>query len=418
MLSPGDVLTIDVEKPAVGGAMIGRSDGQVVLIEGAIPGERVSARIDRVERRVAYATVAAVETASPDRRPAVDPTCGGCLYAHVSLDRQRILKSEVIADAFRRLGKLELPTPAAVATSPEAGYRMRARLHVRNRRIGFYREGSHELCDPRVTRQLLPSTCDVLDRLAAGFTTEAVPDVRELDVSENVAASERSVHIVGGAPERLAGLARTDGITGLSGAPDHASGINVLAGMPFVIDRITVGQSTVDLRRHVLAFFQGNRFLLADLAGYVASLVTANARVIDWYAGGGLFALAAAAARSAKVIAVEGDPIAAADLAVNSEQAGGAVEAVAVPVERFARPAGPPADILIVDPPRTGLSKEAAARALALQAPRIVYVSCDVATLARDARRIVDAGYHLVRVDGFDLFPNTPHVEIVAVFDR
>src|SRR3954468_5666000 len=166
MLKPGDVLPLVVDKPAAGGAMIARHEGRVILVSGAIPGERVQARIVRVAKGMAYAETLSIDEPSPDRRPATgDPLCGGCLYAHIAYPRQLAIKSQVIDDAFRRIGHLELPSPIAVAASPEEGYRMRARLHVRGSRFGFFREGTHDLCDARATRQLLPPTFDTLDRL-------------------------------------------------------------------------------------------------------------------------------------------------------------------------------------------------------------------------------------------------------------
>ena len=168
----------------------------------------------------------------------------------------------------------------------------------------------------------------------------------------------------------------------------------------------------------MLAFFQGNRFLLRDLVAHVVAQVPQGSAAVDLYAGAGLFAIAAAVSRSARVTAVEGDRFAAADLVANAMAAGAAVVPVHQAVETFtARPSGA-ADVVILDPPRTGVSKEALAGVLRIRAPRLVYVSCDVATLARDARRLVDAGYALERVDAFDLFPNTPHVETVAIFQR
>src|SRR5262245_44153203 len=133
MVEPGQVVPLLVEKPAVGGPMIARVDGQVVLVTGAIPGERVLARIDQTGKGVAYATTLSVEEPSPDRRKAfTDPLCGGSLYAHISYTRQLEIKAQVIADAFTRIGRIELPAAVAVRPSPESGYRMRARLHERN----------------------------------------------------------------------------------------------------------------------------------------------------------------------------------------------------------------------------------------------------------------------------------------------
>ncbi len=421
MTSVGERVELDIDKPAAGGRMIGRVGGQVVLVAGAIPGERVSARVERITRGVAYADVVDVGTPSPDRRPSpFDPACGGCLYAHITYPRQRELKSLVIADAFARLGHLTLPAAVDVAASREDGYRMRARLHAWGGRLGFFREATHELCDAGPTGQLLPETVACLDRLAAGLRSLAAEGVHEIDVSENLDASERAVHLHarGQAPGGLAALGGTDGLTGLTVSTEASPRTVVLAGSPYVVDRLAWRRRALVLRRHVRAFFQGNRYLFARLLEHVAGCVPARARVVDLYAGGGAFALTAALVKEAQVTAVEGDPTAAADLSANAVQAEGRVQAVASPVERFTARGGPRPDVVIVDPPRTGMSREALAGAVRLGAPRIVYVSCDVATLARDARRLVDAGYGLDRADAFDLFPNTPHVETVVVFGR
>src|SRR5262245_45892058 len=193
MLTAGQILSIVVEKPAAGGSMIARVDGQVVLVSGAIPGERVRARIERVGKGAAYAQTVDVDEASQDRRAFTDPGCGGCLYGHIAYPRQLALKSQVIDDAFRRIGRLPLKTAVSVAPSPEYGYRMRARLHVRGGRLGFFREGTHDLCDVRQTGQLLTAACDTLDRLEEGIRSLGLDGVRELELSENVDASERVV---------------------------------------------------------------------------------------------------------------------------------------------------------------------------------------------------------------------------------
>ncbi len=400
-------LSLTIEKPAAGGRMIARHDGQIVLVRGAIPGERVTARVERVGKGVLYAAATEIEDASPDRRPVEgDPECGGCLYAHIRYERQLAIKSDVIADAFARIGKLTLPGRVAVAPSPEEGYRMRARLHVRGQRWGFFREGTHDLCDARATKQLLPSTADTLDRVAAGLRSVGI-DAREIELSENVDASNRAVCVEAASAIDASSarrLAETDGLTGFG--PDAT-----------VVETLHVGGVEVALRRSVLAFFQGNRYLLEALVAHVVEQVPHGASLVDLYAGAGVFAVAAAAARQARVRAVEGDRVSGADLAANAA-AYDAVEPLRQPVETFVagRPAVP--DVLVLDPPRTGLSREALDGVVRLRAPNVVYVSCDVATLARDSRKLVDAGYRLDRADAFDLFPNTPHVETVVVFER
>jgi 23S rRNA (uracil1939-C5)-methyltransferase len=416
MLAVGQTLSLAIEKPAVGGRMIARVDGQVVLVDGAIPGERVVARIERIGRGVAFAQTIEPEQASPDRRGiGADRLCGGCLYAHIAYERQLEIKAQVIRDAFVRIGRLPAPDVSAVAASPVRGYRMRARLHVRNRRIGFFREGTHEVCDARSSGQLLPETCDLVERLEAALRA-AAGSASEIEIAENVDASERVVHFSG--PSDLEGdrgwleqVLSAGGLTGLTVASQSPGIVRVLSGSAYVSDALALPDCPpIRLRRHVLTFFQGNRFLLGDLVTHVIAQLPLNARLIDLYAGVGLFAIASAQARGATVTAVEGDRASAEDLVANAAVAGPSIKPLHQAVEIFAWSAPSGTDVVVVDPPRTGMSSEALRGLVHLDGRRIVYVSCDVATLARDSRQIVDAGYAITRVDAFDMFPNTPHV--------
>jgi 23S rRNA (uracil1939-C5)-methyltransferase len=402
--------------------MIARADGQVVLVTGAIPGERVRARIDRVGKGVAYAQAIAIDEPSADRRePFADPRCGGCSYSHIAYARQLEIKAQVVADAFGRIGRLTLPSGVQVAASPEEGYRMRARYHLHDGIAGFFREGSHDVCDARISRQILPSTSDVIDTLADRLRTHGVQAVTDLEVSENIEASERAIHLATTGPARAADFSVLHGVTGVSGLSYDMNGgprTETLEGTPYVTDTVTVDGQKLVLRRHVLAFFQANRFLFRDLVAHVSNRIERDRIVVDLYAGVGVFAVSAAVGRGARVVAVEGDRVAALDLDANQEQAADAVETVHLPVEVFIEQTSLRPHTLIVDPPRTGMSKAALAGAINLRARRILYVSCDVATLARDGRRFVDAGYELTRIDAFDLFPNTPHVETIAEFEN
>jgi tRNA/tmRNA/rRNA uracil-C5-methylase (TrmA/RlmC/RlmD family) len=166
--------------------------------------------------------------------------------------------------------------------------------------------------------------------------------------------------------------------------------------------------------RTAASFFQGNRFLVGALVDHVLQ-ATRGQVVADLYAGVGLFAVALAAT-GRRVLAIEGDRTSAADLAVNA-QPYQTLEAHRSAVEHAARRLRRGAfDTVVLDPPRAGLSREALESVVALRAPRIIYVSCDPATLARDAGRLVTSGYELETIQGFDLFPATGHVEVVAVF--
>ena len=405
--------------------MIARHAGGIALVSAAIPGETVEAEVERMQRGTVWARTTRVVTASADRvSPSGDWACGGNVFSHIAYDRQLAIKRDIIRDAFTRIGRMATPEQLPVARSPVDGYRMRARLHVRGGRIGFFREGTHDLCDAEATGQLLPETTASLQRLAAAMTALPNASVVEVEVSENAAADQRVVHLelaAGGEPSRLGTLSAVEGITGASCGFATSHRALTLWGVPSITETIVVpaasGDLPVTLTRHAHAFFQGNRFLIARLAAAVLDAVP-HGRVLDLYAGVGLFS-APLARRGTDVIAIEGDRIAAEDLKTNAAAAGGAIEARHQAVETFLAvdtPAG--INCVVVDPPRTGMTKEALAGAIALHAARVVYVSCDVATLARDARLLADSGYRLQALEAFDLFPNTAHVETVAVFDR
>jgi len=410
-------LTLDVEKPTAGGRMLARHNGQVVLVWGAIPGERVRARVERTGKGVLFAETIEVVAASADRRDAVaDWRCGGNVLAHVAYERQLQLKSEIIRDAFTRIGRLPLDAAPSVTGSPEQGYRMRARLHVRGGRIGFVREGSHDVCAVDQTGQVLPAMVSWIAAAEARLRSDRLAGLASIEIAENIPADERAVHLElepGTDPQRFAGLS-TEDVTGVSAQVLDRHGVVTLSGTPMVSDSI----GAVRLRRDVRAFFQGNRFRLETLVQRVSAHVP-DEPVVDLYAGVGLFGLSLAAARSAPVTLVEGDGVSGRDLEENAAPYADRARIIRTSVEDFLRHDKPAAnETFIVDPPRTGMSSNAVRAVAALKPARVVYVSCDVATLARDARMLVDADYALGDVSGLDLFPNTAHVETIAVFQR
>lgn len=414
---PGDVVTVRIEKAVAGGRMLARADGAIVLVAGALPDELVEARVERSQRGTVWAEAVRVTEPSPHRIGAPNP-CGGSVLAHANVEHQLMLKQGIVQDAFARIARMPIEAPRIVASPPD-GYRMRARLHVEGGRIGFYLEGTHRLCDPGPTGQLLPETLAVLAAVADGLA--AAPDaVTAIDVAENRDASERALHLVlrpGPDPSGLGALALVAGITGLSLSHAGSPRVRVLSGEARVTDRFSAGPRPWSLTRSTTTFFQGNRYLLQPLIDHVLAAL-GGTPVMDLYAGAGLFTVAAAAAGHAPVFAVEGDALAAADLRRNTAEWRGLVQARHEPVEthltnrRTIRPG-----TLIVDPPRTGLSTAAQSGVAALRAPRIVYVSCDPPTLARDVKGLAAAGYQLRALTAFDLFPKTAHVECVAVLE-
>ena len=425
MLVSGSEVIVIAEKPVAGGRMLARHEGLVVLVVGAIPGERVRVRIERVTRQLVYADTIDVLDPDADRRPgAADWACGGLLYSHINYPRQQALKAELIADAFARIGKVTLPTPVDVAPSQERGYRMRARLHARNGRLGFFREGTHDLCDAAMTGQLLPATAEAIERLCSALGTRRLNGVVSCEIAENIPADQRAVVIECNAStatvDGMEEMDEIEGITGLALDVQGNPGPTMVYGSPYVLDALEVpgAPNTVQLRHHVRSFFQGNRWLVAQLVERLAGQVPDD-DVMDLYAGVGLFAISLAAAGKTRVVAVEGDLASGLDLDANAAPYRPAVEVKRTAVERYLQQVGgTPFSTAVLDPPRTGLSREAMAGVLNLQVPRVVYVACDVATLARDVRRFLDDHYQLEHVEAFDLFPNTAHVEVLVVLTR
>jgi 23S rRNA (uracil1939-C5)-methyltransferase len=415
------LVELTIERPVAGGRMIARLEGRVVFVAGALPGERVRALITRRSGKVAWADTREVIEPSPDRRePGHDPRCGGALYAHIQYGRQLRLKAEVITDTFRRLAKHSLSTAVDVASSPEVGYRLRARFHVQGTRLGFLLEGSHVLCDAEATRQLVPGAFEAVGRLreALGPTLGACASVT---ISEGVAGRERVALCElrpDADPGRFAGLPLTEGLTGI--AVLARRGMFTCAGDDRIVDhaRDVLGiEAELRWTRQAASFFQGNRFLVGMLTQRVVELA-AGGDFVDLYSGVGLFALALAH-RGARGIAVEGDATSGQDLATNAEQADGRLVVRLGPVEEVVATKTPRRpDVVVVDPPRTGLSSEVVQGLIRWEPPRIVYVSCDVPTLARDTALLIAGGYQLSSLEALDMFPNTPHVECIAVFDR
>jgi len=286
---------------------------------------------------------------------------------------------------------------------------------VRGGRIGFVREGSHDVCPVGPTGQMLPATIAWIEQAEAKLRAEKLTGLTSIEIAENVPATERACHLElePGADARYFSVLATGDVTGLSAQVLDRRAVETLAGDPAVSDVI----GALRLRRDARAFFQGNRFLLDTLVARVCRLVP-DGPVVDLYAGVGLFGLSLAATRTAKVTLVEGDPVSGHDLEENARPYGDRVDVVRISVEDFLRRRAPAADTtVIVDPPRTGMSSDAVRAIVRAKPTRIVYVSCDVATLARDARALVNTGYSLNDISAVDLFPNTAHVETICAFE-
>ncbi|MEP7117584.1 MAG: hypothetical protein ABI880_08385, partial [Acidobacteriota bacterium] len=337
---------------------------------------------------------------------------------HVSAERQRALKAEMLADAFRRIGRIELAgTP--VAGSPADAYRTRARVHLRHGRWGFFEEGSHSLCDVAGSLQMSAESGAVIDRLCTALARRGAGGTAEIEWAETADGSARAAHVTleRADGKALAALELVEGLDAASWSAADRDKVHALWGDVHLVDRVTVGdQVAIPVLHHARSFFQGNRFLLQALVDDVIGRVTGS-RVLDLYAGVGLFSVAVAAS-GRSVIAVEGADTAADDLRRNAAAHPTLTYRHAAVEDELELATAAHTDTAIVDPPRTGLSADVSRALAAGGVPRIVYVSCDPATLARDVRVCLDGGYRLADVRAFDLFPRTGHVETVVTLER
>ena len=431
MSRPPAAATLDVraERAVAGGAMLARHDGRVVLVTGAIPGERVRVRVDREQRDVVHATTVDVLEPHEDRRASSsDPRCGGQVYRHIAYPRQCLLKAEVIRDALTRIAKLALPGEITVVPSEERGYRLRAKLHLRPdaMSLGFLRERSHRVCDSAETGQLSAATNAVVAELGGRIAAHAVRSRAEtrrieyVELAENLAATERVVHYQVRRSVTRAALDRWTPETGVTGVTVRVGSerLRVVRGTQTVSDPVAAVTGDVtsagSIARRAPSFFQANRYLLRTLVDEVRRRVP-RGPLLDLYAGVGLFSIGLADAAHDTIVAVERDRDATRDLLRNIEACPHPIRAEVCTVEDYlASGTSPVAGTVIVDPPRSGLSRVTLDSLVRRHAHRVVYVSCDVATFARDLGRFREHGYSVEAIAAFDMFPNTAHVEVVA----
>jgi len=380
-------LRLTVERLASGGEGVARApDGRVVFVPATVPGDVVDVRVVEEHKRFARAALERVVEPGPERVApacALVGTCGGCTWQHLEYTAQCRAKAERVRETFARVAGLEVPEPVGCTPSPvPLGYRSRARVGFRDGVVGFRRAGSHRLCAADRCPVLVPA----LEEALRGLATAPPSGDGELTLA---AGDDGTVCITG------------------DGRPGNAITIDA-AG------------HTVEVSPGV--FFQANAPLRSGLATAVHEAAGTGARALELFAGSGFFTLGLAA-RFERVLVVEAQGRATRDLACNLAQNGlRNVEVVTGVAERqLAGPrlAGYAPDVVVLDPPRKGLGRVSVERLASFAAPRIVYVSCDPATHARDVSRLaVAGGYALRHLQAFDLFPQTPHVEAIAVLER
>ena len=320
--------------------------------------------------------------------------CGGCQYQHAEYELQLRQKQAILRETLRRLGGINYEDEIAIVSGPPWNYRNRIQLHFRNRRTGFHRAGSHDLCEITHCPISSPVLNEVIGKVQKAAKQSQWPDfLQSLDVFTN----EEQVQLTIGDSMRPVAARFFDWC---------GTFIPQLAHGP--IDYRAAGHS---YRIGLGSFFQVNRFLVDALIDEVVGDAHGQS-AIDLYAGVGLFTLPLAD-RFETVHAIERGASAFRDLESNATQKGDRIHAQRGSAEEFLKGLQTAPDLLIADPQRTGLGPLATAEILRIRVPRVTLVSCDPATLGRDLKSLVST-YRIERMTLVDLFPQTYPFETIV----
>jgi 23S rRNA (uracil1939-C5)-methyltransferase len=384
----GAVLEATVERILPGGSGLAHSGGQTLLVALAAPGDRLRVRVERVQGRVAFASITEILAPSPVRVEPLCPyfgRCGGCDFQQMSYEAQLASKVEIIRDCLRRIARIEVPLDIPIEGSPAIWqYRSRAQWQhdPQKGELGYFERGSHRVCDVAACPVLVPGLQSTLEGL-------------------------REQLVEGLLPEGVTEFQAVAGDEGISLAPP-------VPGQPLLEVSRRIGPARY--RFSAEGFFQINHELLETLIA--AAMPEAQGETaVDLYCGAGLFTLPLAR-RFTRVIGVEANASAIHYARRNIEDAAVLnatfeISKVGDWLEEQGRGLSP-VDFVLLDPPRAGAEEGVIDGILRLKARRISYVSCDPATLARDLRGLIEGGYRLESLAAFDMFPQTHHVETVA----
>jgi 23S rRNA (uracil1939-C5)-methyltransferase len=413
-------------------------DGRVVFVPATTPGDDVEVRIAEVRSDFVRGTPIRILTASPDR---VHPpcryfgTCGGCQWQHVSYPAQLDWKRRILEELLVRVGKLE-NVSADQTIDPGAPWEYRARAQFKviggaRPCIGFHQRETNRvvdidqcpLLDPRVNALL-----HAMRRMKHPSFFSLFQRLREAWVALGTGTGEMLLSLFARAEDR--GALRLAFHT-LQAAAPGLRGIVLLEGDPRQAPRLVdwcggqlLHEQIGDARFQVgaTAFFQVSGLAAGRLTSLVleGAALTGRERILELYSGVGTFSVPLAK-KAREVVAIEAHPAAAADGEANLRQNGCATgRIVQAQVEQAlpAMAADGPWDLVVLDPPRQGCSRGVLDLLASVRAPRLIYVSCDPSTLARDVGVLVRAGYRCVRLRPIDLFPQTFHLETVALLER
>lgn len=431
-------LTLTIESLSHGGDGVAHAtDGRAVFVRLACPGDRVRAHVTAEHPRWLQATVAEILEPSPERVDAPCPyfgTCGGCQWQHVSYAAQLEAKTRSVRDALAHIARIDAPVAEAVPSPAQYAYRNRIELHVGTVEgrlaVGYSALGSDRLV-PVDLCLLPPKRYEKAPRAIGGVLRflardERVRTVTRVGLRVSLHGGDTAVDLwTPPGPFPRTGVAKTIAEAVKADTVDRVlvrddprkrdiAGVEVLEGPGMWHERLGNHAFAVS----PTSFFQVNTAVAERMQGLVLEALQPRAGevVLDLYAGVGTFTLPLAEA-GADVVAVEGAGSAVRDLRRNLADNGLYADVAPGDAARALAELGS-FDLAVTDPPRSGMRPDALAALVEAAPRRLVYVSCDPATLARDARALGDTGYALVSATPVDLFPQSFHVETVAVFDR
>lgn len=377
-------LEVEIERILPGGYGLAHSAGKTIFVSLAVPGDRLRVRVDRQQGNVLFASIEEILVASPDRIEPPCPyfgRCGGCDFQQLAYEKQLAAKAEIIRDCLQRIARLEHVPEIFVTPSPrDWRYRMRAMWQIDQdaQQIGYYERGSRRVCDVADCAVLVPELQATLERVRATDWRQFPPDLKHLDV--------------------------VSGENGVSLSPP-------LAEFETTELTLTIGEEHYSYNAE--GFFQINAGLLAPMVEFALGDVSGET-AIDLYCGVGLFTLPLAR-RFKQVIGVEANSVATRFARRNLERAElQNVRIVTAGVGDWFRQKAVRSDFVLLDPPRAGAESVVIKGIVDSRAPRVSYVSCDPATLARDLKKLIAGGYAIESLVAFDLFPQTHHVETVV----
>ncbi len=426
------MIEVVIEKLVTGGDGLARHEGQAVFVPLTVPGDRVRVAVKERRRGFVRATVDELLEPGPGRQDPPCPhygQCGGCDLQHLDPEHQRRAKADIVADCFKRVGKMDV---SELLTGPDAaedlGYRNRIRVFSNPvNHYGLMRRGTHEVV-PLDSCALMPEQ----------FNKDILPWLRMLPPAEQIVVrmDGRGGWLVSvfGPPKRLKVMRKV--LAALPEGEPPAPGCEGLLfnnlplwGRDYLMYEIAGHKYRVGVQ----SFFQGNHTVTTEALGVIRGWITelkddGNLGVLlgDLFCGVGLFTLALADLFE-KVVAVDSDSGGCRDAENNIRHSEAARDKARVYTGRLAKILAQPdlappamwnASFCLVDPPRAGLGRDGVNALLEIRPRHLLYMSCDPATLARDAAAFVEAGYELKQLQVLDMFPQTSHIETMMLLGK